>query len=117
MYHIYLLSLTLNIGVDEALAETRHAAVDELEFALQALQKDQPELFENGILLNGESYGAQWVSLLADRMLKRAGEEAHIGKLRGVMIGNGLVDPPVQRKAVAEKLRWTGILAPGTKQV
>ena len=97
------------------MVETRHAAIDELEFALAALERDSPSLFANGIFLAGESYGAQWTTLLADRYLQPMRESSP--KVLGLLIGNGLIDPAVQRKAVAEKLRWTGVLAPGTKQV
>ena len=86
------------------------------EYALEALRQQRPELFQHGLFLLGESYGAQWVALLADRILKTPVDKRLLGELRGVLIGNGYVDPPVQRRAVAEKLRWTGVLAPGTKQ-
>lgn len=95
---------------NEQFPTTRIESIDELFFALQMLQKQQPLVFSDDLFLTGESYAGNWLPMLATRIREKTN-----WRLRAVAIGNGLVDPSSQRPRVVEKIKWTGIV--GVNQV
>merc|ERR1712048_1204983 len=66
---------------------------------LMNFYKAYPQYKQNDLFISGESYGGHWVPSLAHRVWQGGAEAA---PLKGILIGNGLVDPEDQYKWYAQ---------------
>jgi cathepsin A (carboxypeptidase C) len=62
---------------------------------LMNFYKAYPQYKQNDLFISGESYGGHWVPELSHRVWQGGAEAA---PLKGILIGNGLVDPEEQYK-------------------
>jgi carboxypeptidase D len=75
-----------------------------------------PEQQKNEFYIAGESYAGQYIPYLADAILKRNSDDkdSKFIDLRGVLIGNGWIDPVRQYQAYLPFVYETGLVKPGS---
>jgi vitellogenic carboxypeptidase-like protein len=92
----------------EHFTENQEEIVDHLHSALSQFFKDHPE-YDNDLYLAGESYAGKFIPSLAERIIKTG--QVGKGKLKGIILGDGLVDPIIQRSMKHEQAFWNGLIS------
>ena len=88
----------------------------ELYNALLAFYERYPELRHNQLYLSGESYAGKYVAELAEQISnhnREANASAQIN-LRGIMVGDGWVNPLIQQSSVADYAYYHGLIDENT---
>jgi carboxypeptidase C (cathepsin A) len=77
----------------EHFTENQSEIVDHLYSTLQQFFEKHPE-FDTDLYLAGESYAGKYIPSLAERIV----QVGNVGKgqLKGIIIGDGLIDPIIQ---------------------
>lgn len=83
-------------------------AMDQLSEAVNLFFKWHPELKNNPFYLAGESYAGKYIPQLAIRLL--ANQKANGLNLKGIMIGDGWVNPRLQQAANAQFAYTHGLI-------
>lgn len=91
---------------------------DDMILFLEKYFKVFPEQQNNEFYIAGESYAGQYIPYLADAILKRNSDDTKKDSkfidLRGVLIGNGWIDPVQQYQAYVPFAYETGLVKPGS---
>ncbi|XP_058729752.1 serine carboxypeptidase-like isoform X2 [Vicia villosa] len=67
---------------------------------MQAFLKEHPQFVKNDFYISGESYAGQYIPVLASRILEgNENKEGNTINLKGIAIGNGLINPRIQYPA------------------
>jgi len=93
-------------------------AMDQLWYALQAFFQKYPELRSRPLYLAGQSYAGKYLPQLAARLLRdrRDADGQQTGlDLRGLLVGDGWVDPLVQQSADADFAYAHGLIDAATR--
>lgn len=72
---------------------------------LMNFYKAYPQYKKNDLYISGESYGGHWVPSVAHRVMQGGAAAA---PLKGILVGNGLVDPEEQYKWYADMAKDGG---------
>lgn len=98
------------------ITEMPDMATDMITF-LEKYFKAFPEQLENDLYLAGESYAGQFIPYIADAILarnKNITDEETAFRLKGIMIGNGWIDPRNQYPAYLPFAYETGLVKTGS---
>lgn len=88
---------------------------EELYNALEAFYQRYPELRHNPLYLSGESYAGKYIAELAEQISIYHKDTAQIN-LKGLLIGDGWVNPLVQQSSVADYAYSHGLIDKNTAQ-
>lgn len=89
--------------------ELTDVATEFIVFLLEYF-KDFPEDASNDIYIAGESYAGQYIPFIADAILRSNEAQITNISLKGLIIGNGWIDPNVQSMSYIPYLMDSGIL-------
>lgn len=90
-------------------------AMDQLYEALQVFYSRYPELLSNPLYLAGESYAGKYIPQLAMRIMNQPEGTKRL-PLKGLLIGDGWVNPMIQQSADAEYAYSHGLIDENTRQ-
>lgn len=85
-------------------------AMDQLYYALQKFFQYHPELAQKSVYLAGQSYAGKYLPQLAIRMISEQNEAQKI-PLKGLLIGDGWVNPRLQQAANADFAYSHGLIS------
>lgn len=93
--------------------KTEAEAMDQLLYALRAFFNRYPELANNQFYIAGESYAGKYIPQLAMRIIvsNQTQQAPHI-QLKGIIIGDGWVDPKLQQSTDADFAYSHGLIDP-----
>jgi carboxypeptidase C (cathepsin A) len=90
-------------------------AMNQLYEALQAFYSRYPELLSSPLYIAGQSYAGKYIPQLAMRILNQSDPTKRL-PLKGILIGDGWVNPLIQQSADAEYAYSHGLIDEITRQ-
>lgn len=86
-------------------------AASQVLFALVEFYNKHPKLLQNPLFIAGESYGGHWVPSVAQAILNNNANKSKTAiHLRGIMVGDPLIDAYVQVKAYPDYALQTDLI-------
>ncbi|KAL0489344.1 serine carboxypeptidase S10 family protein [Acrasis kona] len=115
--HLLFVDNPIGVGLstvdnERSYAVNQKEASDDLYQLLNKFFKLHPEYAKNPFYISGESYAGKYIPNLAQKIIDKQKTPGNVVMVpKALIIGDGLIDPLVQRNIRPEQAYWSGLLS------
>lgn len=116
----HMLFLDQPVGTGYSLANDGNYVTSDVEaaqqvlFAITQFYNKHPDLLKNPLFIAGESYGGHWVAAVGQAIIDFNQQSRNQIPLRGISVGDGLMDAYIQVQGYASYALQTGLIPLGS---